>query len=234
MTIPVIGVGRIKTLEEAEKILQEGTTDLVGMGRALIADPELLPKSKAGDNIRPCIACNQGCIERLYYGLPITCLVNARVGREFQMPGLTKAPTPKKIAVVGGGPGGLEFARVAAERGHKVTLYEKEKELGGRFKLAAKPPKKGEIAEFIDVLSRALTILGVDIKTDTCVKPEELLQAGAFDEVVIAAGGEPISLPMVQAQSGVVFAEEVLQGKVKLGKKIVIIGGGMVDVRRRI
>ena len=93
----------------------------------------------------------------------------------------------------------MEFARVASERGHKVTLYEKEKELGGRFKLAAKPPKKGEIAEFIDYLSRSLAVSGVDIRTETCVEPEQLLQAGAFDEVVVAVGGEPISLPMAQA-----------------------------------
>jgi 2,4-dienoyl-CoA reductase-like NADH-dependent reductase (Old Yellow Enzyme family)/thioredoxin reductase len=226
--IPVIGVGRIKSLAEAEKLLQEGATDLVAMGRSLIADPELLKKSMNGDNIRPCIACNQGCIERLYYGYAITCLVNARVGREFQMPALTKAPVPKKIAVVGGGPGGMEFARVAAERGHKVTLFEKEKELGGRFRIASKPPKKEEIAEFIDYLSRSVTASGVEVKTGTAVQPEELLQGGRFDEVVVAAGAEPIRLPMAQGQSGVALAEDVLQDKVKLGTKVVIVGGGMV------
>jgi 2,4-dienoyl-CoA reductase-like NADH-dependent reductase (Old Yellow Enzyme family)/thioredoxin reductase len=226
--IPVIGVGRIKTLAEAEKILQEGATDLVAMGRSLIADPELLKKSMNGGNIRPCIACNQGCIERLYYGFAITCLVNPRVGREFQIPVLTKTSSPKKIAVVGGGPGGLEFARVAAERGHKVTVFEKEKELGGRFKIASKPPKKEEIAEFIDYLSRSVAASGVEVKTGTAAVPEELLQGNRFDEVVVAVGAEPICLPMAQGQSTVAFAEDVLQDKVKLGKKVVIVGGGMV------
>ena len=148
VNVPVIGVGRIKTLEEAEAILQDGAADLVAMGRALIADPELLQKAREGGNIRPCIACNQGCIERLYHGLPITCLVNARTGREYQIPSLSRTPTVKKIAVIGGGPGGLEFSRVAAERGHKVTLFEKEVQLGGRLRIASIPPKKGEIKDF--------------------------------------------------------------------------------------
>ena len=228
VTIPVIGVGRIKTLDEAEAILRDKAVDIVAMGRALIADPELLHKSRTGDNIRPCIACNQGCIERLYHGYGIACLVNTRAGREYQIPGLGKAANPKTIAVVGGGPAGLEFARVAAERGHKVTLFEKDAELGGKFRLAAIPPKKGEIKGFVDYLIRAVAELGVEVKTGVSVQPEDLAAMPQFDEVVIAAGAEPISLPALAGQSRVVFAEDVLQNKVNLGSTVLVVGGGMV------
>jgi 2,4-dienoyl-CoA reductase-like NADH-dependent reductase (Old Yellow Enzyme family)/thioredoxin reductase len=228
VNIPVIGVGRIKTLDEAETILQEKSADLVAMGRALIADPELLKKARTGGNIRPCIACNQGCIERLYHGYAIACMVNARAGREYQVPSLGKAPIPKKIAVVGSGPAGLEFARVASERGHKVTLFEKDAELGGRFRIAATPPKKGEIKGYIDYLIRAVQELGVEIKTGVFIRAEDLVGMQQFDEVVIAAGAMPISLPVREGKFSVAFAEDVLQNKVSLGSKVVVIGGGMV------
>jgi 2,4-dienoyl-CoA reductase-like NADH-dependent reductase (Old Yellow Enzyme family)/thioredoxin reductase len=228
INLPVICVGRIKTPEEAEQILQKKSADLIAMGRALIADPELPRKARAGGDIRPCIGCNQGCIDRLYNGLPITCLVNARVGREFQIPSLGKAPNSKKIAVIGGGPAGLEFARVASKRGHRVTLYEKEKELGGRFRIASIPPKRTEINEFVEYLIRSIRSLGVKTEMGVSVEPEDLAKLGDFDEVVVAAGGVPISFPMPEMPSNVSFAEDVLQKKAHLGAKIVVIGGGMV------
>lgn len=228
VNLPVICVGRIKTLEEAELILQKKSADLIAMGRALIADPELPRKARAGGNVRPCIGCNQGCIDRLYNGLAITCLVNARVGREFQIPSLGKAPISKKIAVMGGGPAGLEFARVASERGHKVTLYEKERELGGRFRIASIPPKRSEINEFVEYLIRSIRSLGVKTEMGVLVKPEDLAKLEDFDEVVVAVGGVPISFPMGEMPSNVSFAEDVLQKKAHLGAKIVVVGGGMV------
>jgi 2,4-dienoyl-CoA reductase-like NADH-dependent reductase (Old Yellow Enzyme family)/thioredoxin reductase len=228
INLPVICVGRIKTLEEAELILQKKSADLIAMGRALIADPELPRKTRAGGDVRPCIGCNQGCIDRLYNGLAITCLVNARAGREFQIPSLGKAVVSKKIAVIGGGPGGLEFARVASERGHKVTLYEKERELGGRFRIASLPPKRGEINEFVEYLIRSIRSLGVKTEMGVSVKPEDLVKGEDFDEVVVAAGGVPIPFPMAEMPSNVSFAEEVLQKKAPPGAKIVVIGGGMV------
>ncbi|MDI6755552.1 MAG: FAD-dependent oxidoreductase, partial [Thermodesulfobacteriota bacterium] len=228
ISLPVICVGRIKTAEEAELILQKKSADLIAMGRALIADPELPRKAKAGGDIRPCIGCNQGCIDRLYKGLAITCLVNARVGREYQIPSLEKAPISKKIAVIGGGPAGLEFARVASERGHRMTIYEKEKELGGRFRIASIPPKRSEINEFVEYLIRSIRSLGVKTEMGVLVKPEDLAKLEDFDEVVVAVGGVPISFPMGEMPSNVSFAEDVLQKKARLGAKIVVVGGGMV------
>jgi pyruvate/2-oxoglutarate dehydrogenase complex dihydrolipoamide dehydrogenase (E3) component len=224
----VICVGRIKSLEEAEIILRGKSADLIAMGRALIADPELIQKTLAGDNIRPCIGCNQGCIDRVYKEMAITCLVNARVGREVQDPSITKAPTVKKIAVIGGGPAGLEFARVASARGHEVTLYEKEKELGGRFRIASIPPKKNEINEFVEYLIRAVRDSGAIVQTGISIGPENLDPLLAFDEVVVAVGGVPIYLPLPEAQSNVVLAEDVLQKKAHLGSRVVVIGGGLV------
>jgi 2,4-dienoyl-CoA reductase-like NADH-dependent reductase (Old Yellow Enzyme family)/thioredoxin reductase len=228
VNIPVICVGRIKSLEEAETILERKTADLIAMGRALIADPELPQKARAGGNVRPCIGCNQGCIDRLYHGVAITCLVNARAGREYQTPSMIRAHTSKKIAVIGGGPAGLELARVASERGHKVTVYEKEKELGGRFRIAALPPQKGEIKEFVDYLIRSLQSLGVELKTGVAVDPKDWAKSGDFDEIVVAVGGVPIRLSSLEAARNAAFAEDVLQGKASLGSKIVIIGGGTV------
>jgi 2,4-dienoyl-CoA reductase-like NADH-dependent reductase (Old Yellow Enzyme family)/thioredoxin reductase len=226
--LPVICVGRIKTLGEAERILQKKSADLIAMGRALIADPDLPRKTREGGSVRPCIGCNQGCIDRLYNGVAITCLVNARAGRELQIPSLGKAPVSKKIAVIGGGPAGLEFARVASERGHKVTLYEKGRELGGRFRIAALPPKRGEIIEFVEYLIRSIRALGVKTEMGVSVKPEDLAKRGDFDEVVVAVGGVPIPFPMAEVPANVSFAEEVLQKEAPPGGKIVVIGGGMV------
>jgi len=227
VNVPVITVGRIKTLSQAEEVLQQKIADLVAMGRALIADPELPKKALSGANIRPCIACNQGCIERLYHGHAITCLVNARAGREYQIPALPKAERPKKIAVVGGGPAGLEFARVASIRGHKVTVFEKEAKLGGRLRIAANPPKKSDIVDFIDYLTRAVKELGVEVKTGVPVRVEDLIEE-SFDEFVIAAGAEPISFSFPQVRSKIVFAEDVLRNEVNVGSSVVVVGGGMV------
>ena len=122
----------------------------------------------------------------------------------------------------------MEFARVASSRGHKVTLFEKEEELGGRFRVAAIAPKKGELNEFVEYLSRSLRELGVEIKTGVSIKAEELANLDDFDEIVIAAGGDPIRIPVADAQANVAVAEEVLQNKIPLGSKIVVVGGGMV------
>jgi pyruvate/2-oxoglutarate dehydrogenase complex dihydrolipoamide dehydrogenase (E3) component len=181
-----------------------------------------------GGNIRPCVGCNH-CIDRIYKGMGIACMVNARVGREFQQ-GLSfaRAPAVKKIAVIGGGPAGLEFARVASARGHQVTVYEKDSALGGNFRIGSIPPHKSEINDFVEYLVRSIRASGVIVQTGVSINPENLDPLLAFDEVVVAVGGVPIRLPLPAEQSNVVLAEDVLEQKATLGARVVVIGGGMV------
>ena len=227
VNIPVICVGRITHLEEAEAVLQKKAADLIAMGRAHLADPQLIQKELAGETARPCIGCNQGCIDRLYQGVAISCLVNARVGREYQFPSFEKAEISKKIAVIGGGPAGLEFARVASIRGHKVTIFEKENELGGRFRIGSIPPKKDEIMNFLNYIAKSVQSLGVEIKTGVSIEPGELDKLNDFDEIIIAVGGTPIDIFQTDLDN-VFLAEDVLKNNIRLGSKIVVIGGGMV------
>lgn len=227
VNLPVICVGRIKNLEEAEAILRQESADLIAMGRALIADPDLPKKTLVGGTVRPCIGCNQ-CIDRIYKGMGIACMVNAQVGREAQDRSIAKALSAKKIAVIGGGPAGLEFARISSARGHQVTLYEKEKELGGNFRVGSIPPHKSEIGDFVDYLVRSIRASGVTVQTGVSIDPENLDPLLEFDEVVVAVGGIPIRPSLAQAQPNVVLAEDVLEQKVRLGSKVVVIGGGLV------
>lgn len=225
--LPVICVGRIKTLEEAEAILRAGNADLIAMGRALIADPDLPQKTLGGGTVRPCIGCNQ-CIDRLYKNMGITCLVNAQVGREAQDRSFSKAQSAKKVAVIGGGPAGLEFARVASARGHQVTVYEKDSVLGGKFRIGAIPPHKNELSEYVEYLIQSIRASGVTVQTGVAIGPENLDPLLAFDEVVVAVGGASIRPPLLGTQPNVVLAEDVLEKKVPLGSKVVVLGGGLV------
>jgi 2,4-dienoyl-CoA reductase-like NADH-dependent reductase (Old Yellow Enzyme family)/NADH dehydrogenase FAD-containing subunit len=227
VNLPVICVGRIKNLEEAEAILQGNSADLIAMGRALIADPELPQKTLAAGAVRPCIGCNQ-CIDRIYRGMGIACLVNAQVGREAQDHSFATAPTAKKIAVIGGGPAGLEFARIASARGHQVTVYEKDSALGGKFRIGSIPPHKHELSEFVEYLIQSIRASGVTVQTGVSIGPENLDPLLAFDEVVVAVGGVSIRPPLLGAQANVVLAEDVLEQKVRLGSRVVVIGGGSV------
>ncbi len=188
VTIPVIASHRIKDVFQAEEILASGRADLVAMTRAQIADPEMANKVREGrpEDIRPCLGCMEGCIGRVRLGWPISCVVNAQVGREREL-GIAPAAARKKIAVVGGGPGGMEAARVLRLRGHDVDLYEQESELGGQLRYMARLPLREEFFELPRWQAGQLEKLGVRIFLKSRFAPELVTERG-YQAVVVATG----------------------------------------------
>ncbi|MDR2247445.1 MAG: FAD-dependent oxidoreductase, partial [Treponema sp.] len=227
--IPVITVNRINEPRMADSILEMGKADFVAMGRGSLADPHLPKKAKEGDltSIRYCIGCLQGCVGYIGTRRNLTCLVNPSVGREFEID-YSKVSKPKKVFVAGGGPGGMEAARIAAIRGHNVVLFEKKDQLGGQFRSAAYPPGKGELTTYTAWLIRELKKLGVDIRCSTELT-KETVQKEKPDTVIVATGGKPIVPPVKGIDKPhVVYAEDALLGKVTVGDNIVVAGGGEV------
>ena len=226
---PVIGVGRI-TPEMGEGALREKKLDLVAMGRALIADPELPNKVASGrlEEIRPCINCYV-CQDVRYGGGSICCSVNAAVGHETTY-ALHPAKTPKNIVVIGGGPAGMEAARVAAARGHRVKLYEKGRSLGGQLLWASVPPHKEELAKLRDYLMGQLGNLGVQVECGREVTPEFVVNAQP-DAVVIATGISATVPAIPGVKDGNVYlAQQILSGEVEVPDRAVVVGGGMVGL----
>jgi 2,4-dienoyl-CoA reductase-like NADH-dependent reductase (Old Yellow Enzyme family) len=174
VSLPVICHGRINDPVQAETILANNQADLVGMARALICDPEWPNKAREGrvDEIRKCIACVQSCDGHFLKRMPITCTLNPEAGREKELATIVPAATKKKVMVIGGGAAGLEAARVAALRGHQVTLYEKGKELGGQLNIAAKIPKREDFAEVPRYYTYQMKHLGVEVVLETMVTAE--------------------------------------------------------------
>ena len=224
--IPVITVGRIKDAVTADRIIREGKADLVSMGRALIADPHLPEKARAGrfSEINPCISCNR-CIQYFRKG-GLRCAVNPEAGYEDQFK-FTKTDHPKKIWIAGGGPGGLKAAEIAAGRGHQVTLFEKTHLLGGKMRLAAVPPKKEGLLDFVDYLERRVKAVGVKIELGKTLTAS-LVEKGKPDVVIVAAGAVPIrpNWPGVE-ESGAISVEDLLSQKPEtIGGKVLVIGAG--------
>ncbi len=194
-SLPTIVIGRVRTLEEADQIIREGTADLVGMTRAHIAEPNIISKTRKGreEEVRPCIACNQGCIGELFGPKRrMACVVNIAVGKEKTLgeDKLNKVKQPKKILVVGGGPAGLEAARVAALRGHRVILMEAQDKLGGTIKLTRIVPRLHGLYDFIHWQITENYRLGVEVQTYTYVETEEVRKISP-DAIIIATGSAP-------------------------------------------
>ena len=227
--IPVITVCRINDALIADTIIASGKADLVSMARGSLSDPELPNKSVSGrfDEITYCVGCNQGCLTLLLEDQPIKCLVNPEAGREKEF-SVKPTRAKKKVLIAGGGPAGMEAAIGAAKAGHEVQLYEKKDRLGGQYYLAAIPPAKGEITAFISCLENRLNNLNVSVYLSTELTPT-IIASQKPDVVIIATGSKPIKpdIPGIE-KPNVVNAYEVLEGKVDVGPRVVLIGGGMV------
>ena len=221
VSLPVFCVGRINDPVLAERILADHQADMVGMVRAHICDPEMISKAREGrlDEIRRCIGCNEGCLSKFL--LPVTCTYNPEAGREKEF-AITPAVNKKRVMVIGGGAAGLETARVAALRGHKVTLYEKENVLAKELAIAAKSPGHESWEEPIRYYTLQMKLLGVDVRLGVTVTLEMVIKENA-DAVVVATGAVPY-IPNIPGADGnnVVEMRQVLQDEVEVGQNVVI------------
>ncbi|MEM5274405.1 NADPH-dependent 2,4-dienoyl-CoA reductase [Cupriavidus taiwanensis] len=227
VSIPVMASNRINAPEVAEQVIASGVADLVSMARPLLADPDFARKTRLGitDEINTCIACNQACLDRIFTERTATCLVNPRAGREIEFPiGVISAP--KRIAVVGGGPAGMAFAINATERGHKVTLFEADAQLGGQLNLAKMVPGKAEFHEMLRYFRVRLDRLKVTLRLGEAATPDALA-SGDFNEIVLATGVSPRLPDFAGANHPKAISYiDVLSGRVKPGQRVAIIGAG--------
>ncbi len=227
---PVLVANRINNPDMADTLIEMGKTDFVCMGRGSIVDPHLPEKAKEGryDEINYCLGCLQGCGNSIFGGGCVDCLVNPRVGLEYR-DDMTPVAEGKKVMVIGGGPGGLMAARTAAEKGHDVTLFEKDSHLGGAFRAAAYPSGKGELATLVSSYRAQCLRLGVKFMMETEVT-EEVIREFAPDAIIVATGSRPLMPPIKGIDSAnVVTAEDVLYGnREPLPGPTVVCGGGEV------
>jgi NADPH-dependent 2,4-dienoyl-CoA reductase/sulfur reductase-like enzyme len=225
--VPVITVGRIRNPVMADQILRDGKADLVSMGRALIADPYLPRKAKEGrfEEIVPCLSCNR-CIQTQRKEA-IRCAVNPEAGNESRLK-ISKSDQPKKVWVIGGGPGGLKAAEIAALRGHEVTIFERSNNLGGRMRIAAIPPKKSVLNDFLDYLEKRVNELGVTLELGKKFNVE-MVKTNKPDAVIVASGATPLFPNWKGIEvSGALSVDAVLSGRGNVGRRVLVIGAGGV------
>lgn len=231
VSIPVMASNRITTPGEAEKIIVDGQADMVNLGRVLIADPFWPNKAKAGkpQEIRPCVACSQGCTDELFNGRPVSCIGNARAGFEGER-FIEKTASPKQVMIVGAGVAGLEAAITAKQAGHRVEIYEKTGDIGGQIWIAAAPPHKQELLEFIRYYRAMVAKYEIPIHLNTCVDLA-MIQKINPDHLIIAQGAAPLIPPIEGTDDKSVCSSwEVLRENPCLGKEVAIIGGGAVGL----
>ncbi len=229
VSIPVSTVGRIIDPAMAERILESNKADIIGLGRPLLADPDWVNKTASGNvcDIRRCISCNKGCTDNIQNRTFLSCVLNAENGYEEKRC-ITPAKEKKNVVIVGGGCAGLEAARVAAQKGHTVTLFEKESSLGGQLTIACVPPRKEEMRRAIYNLVHAVNKEGVTLRIGEAATSEKILSLSP-DAVIIATGAHSF-MPPIQGinNSNVCDAWEILSGKQQAYGKVAVIGGGMV------
>lgn len=243
VSIPVIAANRITTPADAEQILASGAADLVALARPLLADPAWVRSIGSDDpaDLTPCIACNQACLDHVFTGEPVSCLMNPRAGREtdprYAVPVPVEIGRRRRVAVVGAGPAGLTAAHRAAQFGHEVVLYDAHDGVGGQFRLARRIPGKEEFAPALEHLAARAQQAGVEMRLGTRVSGTTLLTpegAPAFDEVLVTTGVRPREIALPGAgQPGTPFVhryEEVIAGRVVCGPRVAVIGAGGVGV----
>ena len=225
VSIPVATVGKVLTVENGEKILSDGDADIIAYGRSLLCDADIANKVAKDEPIRQCLNCNKGCVDAIQNRGYIACVLNAENGEEATV-SIQPAAESKHVVIVGAGVAGLEAARVAAIRGHKVDVYEKSDKIGGQIHLAAVPPRKDEILRSVEYYSTILPGLGVNIHLNTEATKQIM---NAADAVIVAVGAHDFALPVPGGDgANVVSSWDVLSGKAAVSGHCAVIGGGLV------